>query len=165
MTSLLRALCASTLAACVFSVSAPANADPPSYRLDCMGGPSMRIMTNHDVPSPGDVGAIAMTIFFTAAPVAGSPGPGQCVWVDRAFRPGEPQSLWFRSANIEFAFQVTGDGRVVRDTTGARINAEGMTPEASNWSRVVAAVMDGRPFAVMVYNADNRVMNVTEILP
>ena len=160
-----RALCALALVASSLAMPAPAQADPPSYQLNCRGGPGMRIMTNHDVPSPGHVGAIAMTIFFTAAPIPAIPGPGQCVWVDRTFRPGEPQALWIRSENIEFAFQITGNGRVVRDTSVARVNAEGMSPESANWDRVVQAVLNGQPFSVMVYNVDNRVMNVTSILP
>lgn len=159
-----RALCALALTAATLMASAPAQADPPSYQLNCMGGAGMRIMTNHDVPSPGHVGAVAMTIFFQAAPMAARPGPGQCTWVDRTFRPGEPTALWIRSENIEFAFQITGDGRVVRDTTGARVNAEGMSSESADWDRLVQAVLNGRRFSVMAYNVDNRVMNVTSIL-
>jgi hypothetical protein len=156
-------LCALALAAASLTAPSPAQADPPSYRLNCMGGPGMRIVTNHDVPSPGHVGAIAMWIYFTAAPVAARPGPGQCTWVDRTFRPGEPQVLWIRSNDIEFAFQITGDGRVVRDATGPRVNAEGMTAESASWDRVVQGVLNGRPFSVMAYNVDNRVMNITSI--
>lgn len=163
MKTLSRALCALALTASMMIPSAPAQADPPSYRLNCMGGPGMRIVTNHDVPSAGHVGAIAMTVYFQAAPRAARPGPGQCTWVDRTFRPGEPEALWIRSENIEFAFQVTGDGRVVTDTTGPRVNAEGMSAESASWDRVVHAVLTGQRFSVMAYNVDNRVMNITSI--
>jgi hypothetical protein len=155
---------AAALVAADLLVAAPASAQP-SYRLNCRGGPSMRIVTNHDVPSPGHVGAIAMTISFQAGAIPALPGPGQCVWMDRGFRPGEPQQLWFRSETIEFAFQIDGHGRVVRDATGPRLNAEGMTAEAADWSRVVAAVLNGGAFAVEAYNVEGRVMNVTAILP
>ena len=164
MKTISRALCALALTAATLIPPAPAQADPPSYQLNCRGGPGMRIVTNHDVPSAGHVGAIAMTIYFTAAPVAATPGPGQCTWVDRTFRPGEPQALWVRSENIEFAFQINGNGRVVRDSTGPRVNAEGMSAESANWDRVVQAVLNGQPFSVMAYNVDNRVMNITSIL-
>ena len=116
------ALGVAALIAASMLLAFPASAQP-SYRLKCRGGASMRIMTNHDVPTPGHVGAIAMTIFFQAGPIPTLPGPGQCVWMDRGFRPGEPQQLWFRSEAIEFAFQIDGNGSVVRDASGPRLNA------------------------------------------
>jgi len=136
-----------------------------SYPLKCRGGPTMKIMVNHDVASGGVPGATAMFVYFQAAPQAARPGPGECVWVDRTFRPGEPEVLWIKSPQIEFAFQLMGDGSIVRDGTGPRLNVEGSrwSAEARKWDRIVRAVMSGRPFEVMVYNSENRVMVITDV--
>lgn len=149
------------IAAC--SVTA-AMAEPTSYPLVCRGGPSMRIMVNHDVPDGVNTGATAMTVFFQAAATPGNPLPGQCVWMDRTLSPGEPQSFKLKG-NVEFAFQVTGDGRLHRDTTGWRLNPEGRGLEANNWRQVVNGVLNGGLFTVQVYNAEGRTMIVTRVGP
>ena len=163
--SALAALCT---AAGLLAAAPSANAEPPSYPLLCRGGGNMKLMVAHDVDSGGVPGATAMTIFFTPAGVAGgvSPPPrGQCVWMDRTFRPGEPANMWIKSANIEFAFQVTGNGRVVYDATGPRVNVEGRDRSitAGEWDQVVRAVMTGGLFTVQVYNESGRTMVITRI--
>jgi hypothetical protein len=156
-------------ALCAISIAASA-ADPPSFPLLCHGGPGMRIVTNHDVDGAGVPGATAMFIYFTPAAKAGSvqkPGPGECVWLDRTFRPGEPAVLWIKSPRIEFAFQVTGDGRVFRDATGLRLNVEGtaQSAEARHWQYLVDGVMKGQLFTTQVFNSGGRVMVVTSVGP
>lgn len=163
-------LAALSMTAGVIVAATTASAEPPSYPLLCRGGGNMRIATNHDVDGAGIPGATAMTIYFRAAGVAGSvmpPPPGQCVWMDRTFRPGEPENMWIRSSNIEFSFQVTGNGRVVSDGSGPRVNVEGahISPEAQAWDSVVRAVMTGNLFTVQVYNESNRTMVITRIGP
>lgn len=148
--------------------SSPALAEPPTYPLLCRGGASMRIMTNHDVNSAGVPGATAMFIYFTPSSQPGSvknPQPGECVWLDRTFRPGEPTVMWIKSPNIEFAFQVTGDGRIVVDTTGPRLNVEGanISKEAKNWQYLVDGVLRGQLFTAHVYNEGGRVMVVKRV--
>ena len=145
-------------------------AEPPSYPLLCRGGPGMKIMVNHDVDGAGVPGAAHMTVFFRAARVPGSvapPPPGQCVWMDRAFRPGEPESMWISSRNVEFAFQIMGNGRIAYDTTGPRLNAEGATisPEAQNWDTIARNVLTGGIFTVQVYNESGRTMVITRVGP
>jgi hypothetical protein len=149
-------------AMCLAAASAQAQT---SYPLACQGGPDMRIMVNHDVDSAGKPGATAMFVYFRAAGTAAQPGPGECVWMDRTFRPGEPEVLWLRSPDIEFAFQVMGDGTVVQDGSGHRLNVEGahISPEAASWDRIVKAVLTGGTFEVDVYNSENRVMVVTGV--
>lgn len=147
-----------------------ASAEPPSYPLLCRGGGNMKIMTNHDVDGAGIPGATHMTIFFTPAAVAGGvmpPPRGQCVWMDRTFRPGEPANMWIKSPNIEFAFQIMGNGRVVYDTTGPRVNVEGahISPEAQAWDSVVRAALTGDLFTVQVYNESGRTMVITRVGP
>jgi hypothetical protein len=163
-------LAALSMAAGMTLAATTASAEPPSYPLLCRGGGNMKIMINHDVDGAGRPGATHMTVFFRAAGVAGSvmpPPPGHCVWMDRTFRPGEPENMWIKSPNIEFAFQVTGNGRVVYDTTGARVNVEGahISPEAQAWDSVVKAVMNRQLFTVQVYNESGRTMVITRVGP
>lgn len=163
-------LAAASMAAGMTVAATTASAEPPSYPLLCRGGGNMKIMVNHDVDGAGRPGATAMTIFFRSAGVAGgvmAPPPGHCVWMDRTFRPGEPENMWIRSSNIEFAFQVTGNGRVVNDGTGPRLNVEGahISPEAQAWDSVVRSVMTGNLFTVQVYNESGRTMVITRIGP
>ncbi len=64
-----------------------ANAEPHSYLLMCNGGGNMRAMI-------GSNGSIQLD--FAAGRSAGAPSAGECTWVDRAFRPGEPTILAMR---------------------------------------------------------------------
>lgn len=163
-------IAALTLAAGIGAISTSALAEPPSYPLLCRGGAGMKLMVNHDVDGAGIPGAAAMTIFFRPAGTPGSvapPSPGECVWLDRTFRPGEPASMWIKSPNVEFAFQVYGNGRVVNDTTGPRVNVEGahISPEAQKWDYLVKGVMTGGLFTANVYNESGRVMVITSVGP
>ena len=156
-------------ALCAISIPVLA-ADPPSYPLLCHGGPGMRIMTNHDVDSAGVPGATAMFIYFKPASQPGSaqqPGPGECVWLDRTFRAGEPAVMWIKSPKIEFAFQIMGNGSVAVDSTGPRLNVEGTasSAEAKDWQYLVDGVMKGQIFTAHVYNSGGRVMVVTRVRP
>jgi hypothetical protein len=71
--------------------------------------------------------------------------------------------LWIKSPRIEFAFQITGDGRVARDTSGPRLNVDDSTPEAQDWDYLVKGVLEGRAFSVEVFNAEHRVMQITHV--
>lgn len=163
-------LAALAMAAGMVAATTTASAEPPSYPLLCRGGGDMKIMVNHDVDGAGRPGATAMTVFFRAGPMAGSvmaPPPGHCTWMDRTLGGGEPKNMWIRSPNIEFAFQVTGNGRVVYDGTGARVNVEGahISPEAQAWDTIVKGVMNGGLFTVQVYNESGRTMVITRVGP
>ncbi len=143
-----------------------------SYPLLCRGGPAMRIMVNHDVNGAGIPGALAMSVYFNKGAGAGSvvqPGPGECTWMDRTLNAAEPAVMWMRSANIEFAFQVMGNGQVVSDATGPRLNVEGTawSAEAQGWDTVVKGVMTGQLFTVQVYNSGGAspVMVITRVGP
>lgn len=65
-----------------------ASAEPHSYLLICNGGGAMRAML-------GASGSIRLD--FAGGQVAGSPRAGECSWVDRGFRPGEPTVLAMRN--------------------------------------------------------------------
>jgi hypothetical protein len=145
-----------------------AMAEPPSYPMVCRGGPMMRIMVNHDVNGAGIPGATAMFVYFNKAPTGASmapPPPGSCAWLDRPLNAAEPAVLWIKSPEIAFAFQVLGNGQVVHDTTGPRLNVEGATisPEAHRWDSIVRAVMTGGTFEVHAYNSGGSVMVITSV--
>ncbi|NWH08371.1 MAG: hypothetical protein HXY22_06975 [Alphaproteobacteria bacterium] len=141
----------------------PALAEPASYPLICRGGPDMRIATAHDVPDGVNTGQNAMTVYFRASANPANPGPGECVWMDRTFRPGEPENFWIKG-NVEFSFQVYGNGRVASDGSGIRLNPEGSGPEAQDWKEIVNGVMNGGVFTVQVYNGGGS-MIVTRVGP
>jgi hypothetical protein len=157
------AVCAATAA---LAGAYPSAAEPESYTLVCRGAADTRIMVNHDVDGSGIPGSTAMTVYFRPGATLARPGAGECTWTDRGMGPGEPATLWFKSPNIEFAFQVTGDGRVVRDGSGLRLGVEGAhaSVEAKDWQYIVNAVMQGDTFKVKAYNQGGSVMVVTEIL-
>ena len=143
-------------------------AEQPSFPMVCRGGPEMRIMVNHDVDAEGIPGATAMFIYFKPAAKAGSaapPQPGECTWMDHTLRPGEPTALWVRAPHVEFAFQVYGDGRVVKDGGAFRLNPEGNSDEAQKWRYLTEGVLGGKQFTANVYNASGRVMVVTSVGP
>ncbi|NBO32547.1 MAG: hypothetical protein EBV05_13475 [Cyanobacteria bacterium WB6_1B_304] len=139
-----------------------AQAEPPSYPLICRGGSGMRIATAHDVPDGIRTGNNSMTVYFRAGRIAANPRPGECVWRDRAFRPGEPENFWIKGP-VEFSFQVYGDGRVARDGSGWRLTPEGSGSQAQDWKQIVDGVMNGQVFTVQVYNESGRTMVVTRV--
>lgn len=142
--------------------------DQPSFPMVCRGGAGMRIMVNHDVDADGIPGATAMFIFFKAASRPGSvsqPLAGECTWMDRTLKSGEPAVLWVRAPHVEFAFQVEGDGRVSRDASGIRLSPEGNSNEAQKWHYMTDGVLKGKLFTVNVYNGSGRVLVVTSVGP
>ena len=155
-------LVASVFALCTCAASAAQAQTPQSYPLICRGGPSMRIVTSHDVPDGVTARQNTMRVFFRAGAAPGNPGPGECVWMDRGLRPGEPENFWIRG-DVEFAFQVMGDGRLNREGRDWRLSAEGSGAEAAGWNRIVRAVLAGGTFTLDVYNADGRTMAVTRL--
>lgn len=147
------------------SITLNASAEPESYTLICRGDTDSRIMVNHDVNGAGIPGATAMTVFFRQGAMAANPGAGECTWVDRPLNSAEPATIWMKSPNIKFAFQVTGNGDVVRDGSGLRLNVEGahLSAEAKDWQYVINGVTQGQTFKVKAYNQGG-VMVVTQVL-
>jgi hypothetical protein len=140
--------------------------DQPSYTMVCRGGPEMRIMVAHDVDNDGIPGATSMWIYFkpAARPAsAAQPQAGECTWMDRTLRSGEPTSLFIRASHVEFAFQVMGDGRLSRDAGSFRLNPEGNSDQAQAWRYMTDGVLKGSLFTVKCYNASGRVLVVTSV--
>ena len=76
-----------------------ASAEPHSYLLICNGGGAMRAML-------GASGSIQLD--FDAGRVAGDPRAGECTWVDRGFRPGEPTVLAMRNDRNAAEYMLRG---------------------------------------------------------
>ena len=144
------------------AILAPA-AMAESYPLVCRGGPSTRIMFAHDVPDGVNPTTNNMTVFFRPGANANNPAPGECVWVDRGFRPGEPGSFSIKG-DVKFGLQIMGDGRLVRDGSGLRFRAEGTSAQANDWNYIVDKLMTGNLATVQVYNAGST-MAVTRVGP
>jgi hypothetical protein len=75
-----------------------------SFPMVCRGGGGMRA----EIQANG-----TMRMFFTPAAQAANiapPGPGQCIWLDRSFRPGEPAVLLtnFGAARVLVDSMVSG---------------------------------------------------------
>jgi len=128
----------------------------------------MRIMVAHDVDADGNPGATSMWIYFKAAVRPGSaaqPQAGECTWMDRTLKAGEPNALFIHAPHLEFAVQVEGDGRLSRDASGIRFNPEGNSDEAQKWRSMTDGVLKGALFTLKAYNASGRVLVVTSVGP
>lgn len=62
----------------------PAAQAANSYPLICQGGGAMSARVNADA---------SVRLRFTPGTSAGAVRPGECTWIDRGFRPGEPDVL------------------------------------------------------------------------
>lgn len=148
-------------------VGSTAYADPPSYRLTCRGGGDMRIAINHDVDSEGRAGQAHFSLYFDRAPQAASvanPPLGSCAWQDRPLNADEPAVLYWRSPDLAFATSITTDGGVFADTRGYRFLAEGRSELAQDINFAIVSFFNGLTFDVMAYNAEGRVMAVTDTI-
>lgn len=107
MTSKMFSLAAAAIAATLGTAMLPATAqaEPHSYLLMCNGGGNMRALI-------GSNGSIQLD--FAAGHTAGAPRAGECTWVDRGFRPGEPTVLAMRQDRAGAEYLLRGmldDGR------------------------------------------------------
>ncbi len=121
---------------------AEAQAAPRSYPMTCRGGGQMRsrvIMHKN--------GRATLAIRFqkgTAGAGTRAPSAGQCTWIDRGMRPGEPRvlKLWISNvASIKFYCRQ------------GRCRFAGSTNRNLNY--LMKAVQNGSPFQVHAYNIDN----------
>jgi hypothetical protein len=89
------------------------------------------------------------------------PESGECAWMDEVTLPGGfssplkdpvPSTIYMQtSPNIELAFQVKGDGEILRDSMGPWIRVEiPSAPQAAEWQTMIRAILDGWLFTVEV---------------
>lgn len=85
------------------------------YPLNCRGGGGLVLDTIH--PPSDAAGTVALSLTFTASPVASGPEgqglhPGTCAWIDRPVNHAEPRRIWFSTALGDSILQLT-----VRDSS------------------------------------------------
>jgi len=103
--AMLFTLAAGTFFSLILAVQAPVSAAGPSYPMVCRGGGNMQA----DFMSNGHI-----QLYFSAGRHgAGTapPRPGECTWLDRGLRPGEPRSLVWNSrerVNVKARFHANG---------------------------------------------------------
>lgn len=106
------------------------SANPKAAPLMCRGGGAMT--GQMDVYK----GSIRVIIRFAGGKQSvkkGVPGPGECRWLDRAFRKGEPQELRFRTKDYRsFTMSFKGDG-MVREFKGGK---------PTNGTKALSALLD-----------------------
>ena len=98
----------STWIVLLFSLaSALGRADSPSYPMICQGGPGMYGPVD-SIALQGQATAKIM-VTFKRGQTARNPLPGECVWLDRAIRPEEPNRFSFIATGSQSLF-VTHNG-------------------------------------------------------
>lgn len=89
---------AASVAAIALGIWSGSPSAQTSYPLVCRGRANMNVFVSRGYTSatPGSRYGWAVTVSFDGASrsaVISPPGPGECAWLDRGFRPGEPKQL------------------------------------------------------------------------
>lgn len=77
----------------------PAQATPNSYPLICKGGGAMQARISPNA---------TIQLRFNPGSAAGDAQAGQCTWIDRGFRPGEPAVLLLRANRSGMDYLLNG---------------------------------------------------------
>ncbi len=86
------------------------SAPPPSFPLWCRGGGQMFAQLNAENPHETVV-RVQFKWAATAATQQTPPLPGECSWLDRAVRPGEPAKLEYEAQGLTMIVSSKGGGR------------------------------------------------------
>lgn len=95
----LAATAATAVIAVIAAALTPAHATPNSYPLICKGGGAMQARIFPDA---------TIQLRFTPGSAAGDAQAGQCTWIDRGFRPGEPGVLTLRANRSGMDYLLNG---------------------------------------------------------
>lgn len=100
-------------------------------------------------------GRVTSTVYFkggSQGAATQAPRPGECTWIDRGFRSGEPEKLLIRgeSGNIQSSCNTRG----CNTKTNAAIS-----------SKLLTAINGNRPFQVHAYNDRNGHMVIKKFGP
>ena len=123
-----------------------------SYVMTCRGGGDMTAVAGQRVSNPH----VFVEITFkpgTAGAGVQAPNPGQCTWIDRGLRAGEPTKMIWDDHGVAWTQTVCRAG-------GCRVN----TPSAGA-RQLIGWVTGGQPYQVHVYNNNAGHMVVTKIGP
>ena len=122
-----------------------ANAKGKSYPLMCRGGAAMK----------GTLTPKGITFQFKGGTQgAGSrpPQPGECTWLDRGFRPGEPRTLnWWHRDLKALAIDFDAQGRI------RRLDIKGKP--SANFKYIYNSIRNGSVFQLHAYQAKCRGRN------
>lgn len=124
-----------------------------SYPMVCRGGGSMRV----------DAWRNGIQIYFRGADTGASqrqPGPGECAWLDRGLRSGEPRMLtWFPGDIGTFIVKFDGRGMI----TGYDIRGNA----ADNYKYLLDNIRRGSIFYVHSYRPQGSTpqLRITRIGP
>ena len=114
-----------------------ARAGSKSYPLMCRGGGTMK----------AKLFSGGMQIWFVGASQgaeAGPPRPGQCTWLDRGFRPGEPRSIIWTSRDLErLVIYVDAQGKI----SDLRVHGK----RKQNYQYLYNSIRTGRVFQLHAY--------------
>lgn len=88
--------------------AAPLTAQAQTFLLQCRGGSPMRFA----VFVKGGRAEVEVTFKAGTGPASQGLLPGQCSWLDRGFRPGEPPFICHRIGAVDFFFSSPQDPNV-----------------------------------------------------
>lgn len=145
---LANAMMAAALISSLYSIQ-PASAQT-SYMMTCKPGGNMYNYTRSDT-----IGRVATTVYFEPGSQGASvqaPRPGQCTWIDRGLRAGEPHKLL-----------IAAEPGVIKASCNTRgCNTKTNAPISS---KLLEAITKNRTFQVHVYNDQNGFMKITKFGP
>ena len=123
-----------------------------SYVMTCRGGGDMVAVAGQRVSNPH----VFVEITFkpgTAGAGTQAPAPGECTWIDRGLRSGEPNKILFDDFGVSWSQTICRAGSCQVNTPSAPAT------NLINWVR------GGQPFQVHVYNNNAGYMVVTKVGP
>lgn len=122
----------------------PAQAQPQSYPLVCRGGGSL-FQLNIDV---GRSDKSNLTISFKGASAGASaraPQRGECAWLDRGWRSGEPRVMTWAGDLENLGLAFSPNGRL------SSIDAQRAGPQGAQLKYLLDALRNGTAFQVHAY--------------
>jgi len=140
------------IAAGAIGFSALPAAAVQSYVMTCRGGGDMQAVAGQRVSNPH----VFVEITFapgTAGAGVRAPDPGQCTWIARGLRGGEPHKMIFDDMAVSWTQTICRAGNCWVNTPSSH------SAQLMNWVRA------GQPFQVHVYNNGAGRMVVTKVGP
>lgn len=138
-----------TTAMGIFLSTVPASAQT-TYMMTCKPGGSLYSTTR----SKND-GTVSTIVFFkggSQGAATRAPNSGECTWIDRGMRPGEPLKLLKSSET----------GRITSNCSASGCKTITTAPIGS---KILKSIRDNRAFQVHVYNDGNGYMRITRFGP
>ena len=149
-TKLLKASAFALLTTATLQLGGISNAQAQnSYVLTCKPGGSLYQYIRFEG------GRISSTVYFkggSEGAATRAPAPGECTWIDRGFRSGEPEKLL-----------IQGEGGNIKSSCNTR--GCNTSTDAPVSSKLLKAINGNQPFQVHAYNNRNGHMVITKFGP